>query len=570
MPRSDNTGRFDIGRRKLVQSLGLAGVAGLAGCSGTSDDQSTTTTDEGTTTDEATTQDSSGGQTGSELIATFGADVKNFDPTKATDTTSQKAFGLVYESLLQVDFDGEIQPVLAKSVEQTDADLTWRVNLREGVTFHNGKELTAQDVKSSYERYKGSPNESEVYKWYKSSEVVDDYTLDLTLSDDYAPLKYTLAALPIVPAEAASDELSLAENPVGTGPYTFVEHQPDSLFRIERNGDYWFSGSDSVPAQPSIERITFRVIIEQSAQLAALQGGDVDMINAPPAGSVSDLKSNDKFTVTERQAGGFDLLSFPTKLAPFDNAKVRRGISRLVPRDAIVKSVYNGIGIPAYTPVSPLAADFTSEEFNQQMGEEYLGYNQEKANTLLEEGFANSDVQTPFKTTIISNENPQRVRWAQLIAESLNSTDYFDVSVEQFEWNTYVGKILSEKSASKNELIAVGWSGGWDPDAYVYNLVHSGGFTPNGFNMAHYANDEVDSLLAEGLSTYDTQERAEIYKDLMEILCRDAPMTYIRFGMEMDAFHTDRVKGFQTYPINGSEFQGIYAPASDANTELTK
>lgn len=568
MSRSDNTGRFDIGRRKLVQSLGLAGVAGLAGCSGT-DDQSTTTTDDGTTTDE-TTEETGGGQSGSELIATFGADVANFDPTKATDTTSVKAFGLVYESLLQVDFDGAIQPVLATSVEQTDGDLTWRVNLRDGVTFHNGKELVAQDVKTSFERYEGKPNEADVYSWYDSSTVVDDKTLDVTLADDYAPLKYDLAAIPIVPAEAATDELNIEEDPVGTGPYTFVEHQPDSLFRIERNDDYWFSGSDSVPAEPPIERITFRIIIEQSAQLAALQGGDVDMINAPPAGSVSDLKNNDKFTVTERQAGGFDLLAFPMQKAPFDNRKVRRGISRLIPREAIVKSVYNGIGTPAYTPVSPLAADFTSAEFNRRMGEEYLGYDQERANTLLEEGFANSDVQTPFSTTIITNQNPQRVRWAQLIQESLNSTDYFDVSVEQFEWNTYIGKILSENSASSNELIAVGWSGGWDPDAYVYDLVHSGSFTPGGFNMPHYENEEVDNLLAEGLSTYDTQQRAEIYRDLMEVLCRDAPMTYIRFGMEMDAFHTDRLEGFQTYPINGSEFQGIYAPASDAYTELTK
>jgi peptide/nickel transport system substrate-binding protein len=573
MSQGDIRERFDLNRRQLVQSLGVAGVAGLAGCAGGGGDTTTTGGEEDTPTPEDSTPtpaDSSNVQMGGELIATFGADVANFDPTRANDTTSSKAFGLVYEPLMGTDFSGAPQPVLATSVEQKDEELAWRATLREGVTFHNGDEMTAEDVKASWERYEGTPREADVYDWYDSSTIVDDYTIDFTLQNKYAPLKFALGGVPIVPKAVADGDIALKDDPIGTGPYVFDEHQPDTLFRIQRNEDYWFTGSDDMPEMPPIETITFRIIVEQSAQLAALQAGDVDMINTVPAASYQDLKDNEDFTVTERTAGGFDLLAFPMAVTPYDNAKVRRGVSRLIPRDAIVESVYQGIGTPATSPISPLAGQFTSPEFNQEMGDKYLGYDTEKAMTLLEEGFNEAGVEKPFQTKIITNENPQRVKWAQLIQESLNSTEYFEIELEQFEWNTYVGKILAEDSNQQNNLIAVGWSAGWDADAYVHNLLYSETFTPACCNIPHYKSEEVDNMIEQGLQTYDLEERKQIYQDLMEKVCEDAPITYIRFGKEMDAFRSDTVKGFQTYPINSGEFNGIYSPSAGAFTYVDK
>jgi peptide/nickel transport system substrate-binding protein len=569
--RSDNTeGHFSLNRRNLVKSLGITGVAGLAGCmgGGGTETEGTPARPGGTTTP----ADPSNAQQGGELIASFGADVAQFDPAKAADTTSTKAFGLTYETLLTVGFDGSINNALAHTFEQVE-DGVFRAELREGVTFHNGKELTAEDVQVSFERYEGKVNATDVYSWYESSEIVDDYTIEFTLSRPYAPLEFNIAAVPVIPAEVETGDLDITENPIGTGPYEFVEHQPDSLFRITRYDDYWFEGDDSVPATPPIEDITYRIIIEQSAQQAALEGGDIHLANTPPASSLSDFAEKEDFTVNRRLAGGFDLMYFPTEKKPFGNAKVRRGISRLVPRENIVESVYEGLGVPAYMAISQISAVFETQEWkdlNNRLGEEYMGYNEDEATSLLEEGFDEAGVEAPFKTTIITNQNPQRVQWVQLIAESLNSTDYFDVSVDQFEWNTYVGKITSESSASNNEIIAVGWSGGWDPDAYVGDLVDSEGFTPNGFNMGHYKNSEVDDLLRQGVETYDLDERGEIYKDLVEILAEDAPMTYIRFGEETDVYDNTAVTGFRTYPINGSEFKGVYSPADGGFTYLSQ
>ena len=189
--RSDDTeGHFSLNRRSLVKSLGVTGVAGLAGCmSGGGTETEGGSDDFGGTT---TPADPGNAESGGELIASFGADVAQFDPAKAADTTSVKAFGLTYETLLTVGFDGSINNGLAHTFEQVE-DGVFRAELREGVTFHNGNELTAEDVQVSYERYEGKVNATDVYSWYESSEIVDDYTIEFTLSNPYAPLEFNVA-----------------------------------------------------------------------------------------------------------------------------------------------------------------------------------------------------------------------------------------------------------------------------------------------------------------------------------------------------------------------------------------
>jgi peptide/nickel transport system substrate-binding protein len=412
-----------------------------------------------------------------------------------------------------------------------------------------------------------------VYNWYDSSEVTGDYTMDLTLSRPYAPLKFSLFGVLIVPKGVADGDIDLTENPVGTGPYQFVEHQPDELFRIERYGDHWFAGEGDMPDDPPIETATFRVITEQSAQAAALEAGDVDFIGTPPAGKFKQYESDDQYGTGSRTAGGFDMFVYPMHEeagTPFQNRKVRLATNRLIPREAIVETVYNGIGTPAYAPISPLAAQFTSEEFQQEMKEEYAGYDPEQAASLLEEGFNEAGFEKPFETKIITNQNPQRVQWCELIQESMNDSGFFDVSLEQFEFNTYVSKILAENSHTQNQIVAVGWSAGWDPDAYVHNLFHEEQFTPACCNINHYSKQSITDLIDEGLTTYDISERQSIYEELQREVVSDSPMAFIRFGKRQDAWIADRVQNFETYPIDGSEFASLYAPYAGKYSWVTK
>jgi len=546
---------FTTSRRRLLRWAGATSAVGLAGCAGGSGD-------------------------GSELVATLGADVSAYDPTQANDTTSRKAFDLVYESLVSVDFEGNVRPTLATAVDQQD-DRTWRVSLREGVSFHDGSDLTAADVKATFERYEGTPRESDVFLWYDDATIRDDYTLDVTLSQPYAPFQLSLGGVPIVPEAAATGDLDLSTGPVGTGPYAFDTHEPDRLYRLVRNEDHWYAGDgevrrtsdsgageagDGVPDSPPIETITFRIIVEQSSQLAALQAGDIDLANNPPADAVADLRQDDAITVSERLAGGFEMLIFPLATPPFSNRDVREGVARLVPRQEIIDAVYGGIGQPAYAPISPLLADYTSESFLQEMGDEHQRYDPERARELLERGFADLDISPPYETTIVTNETGDRVRWSQLVRDELNRTDYFDVSLEQFEWNTYVGRVLAGDSHRSDAMMALGWSGGWDPDTYLRNMFHSEQSTPSCCNAAHYANDEVDRLLDEALTVYDTAERRALYEQAQRRIVADAPVAFVRFGTRIEAFRTESVEGFRTYPLDSGEFTAIYAPWANAYT----
>ncbi|MFB6103023.1 MAG: ABC transporter substrate-binding protein [Haloplanus sp.] len=533
-------------RRQLLRWVGAASAVGIAGCSG-----------------------GSGASDGAELVATLAADVKNYDPTRANDTTSNKAFDLVYEPLVSVDFEGTVQPTLATSLDQQD-ELTWRVSLREGVTFHDGSAFTASDVRATFERYEGTPRQSDVFLWYEDATIRDDHTLDLTLTERYAPLKTSLAGVPIVPEAAATGDLDLSTTPVGTGPYAFDSHEPDRLFRLTRNADHWYEGEEggAVPATPPIETITFRIIVEQSSQVAALRAGDVHLANNPPADSVADLRDEDGITVTDHLAGGFEMVVFPLATPPFSNRKVRKGIARLIPREEIISSVYGGIGRPAYAPISPLLDDYSSESFQAEMRDQHQGYDPERARELLASGFADLDISPPYETTIVTNETSDRVRWSQLLRDELNRTDFFDVSVEQFEWNTYVSRVLAGDSHRSDSMMALGWTGGWDPDTFLRNLFYSEQATPSCCNAAHYANEEVDRLLDQALATYDRAERQALYEDAQRRIVADAPVGFVRFGTRIEAFRSGSVEGFRTYPLDTDEFTAIYAPWADTYTSL--
>jgi peptide/nickel transport system substrate-binding protein len=339
------------------------------------------------------TGDSAGDE--NELIATFSADVANTDPIAMNDTTSTMSGNLIYEGLMGVDYDGEPQLVLAEDMEKV-SDTEYVFTLREGVQFHpseefdfEGREMTAEDVKFSMERYLGTTREADVGDWlgvpdtpegeapesFEGNLIVeDDYTLRIELPKAYAPFQFTVGEALVVPREVGDGDLDLSTEPIGTGAYRFDQYDPDELWRVQAFDDHWYDGSGDVPADQPIETVTFRVVTESSARESALRSGDVDLAQ-PPQASLAALEEEEGFTVTTRIAGGYDMFIYPMNAdTPFQSQDVRLAVNRLIDREGIISAVYDGSGSPAYTPISPLAGAFTSEEFNQEMGDEYSRY----------------------------------------------------------------------------------------------------------------------------------------------------------------------------------------------------
>ncbi len=348
---------------------------------------------------------------GGTLVSSLSAAPSNSDPVAINDTTSGMVTDPLYESLLSVDFEGTPREQLASSMEQVD-DTTYRFQLEEGVQFHpsdefdfDGKEMTAEDVQFSILRYLNTSRESDVGDWLGvegegdsrqftgSVEVLGDYELEISLPNTYAPFPFSIAAVPVLPTEAGlpaahpdSDAeegtdglLSPSTEPIGTGPFTFGEEEPDELWRIERFEDHWWGGGNGVPAEVPLKQVDFRVITESSVQEGALRSGDIDLGTSVPPGSVSAFEQNEQFTVDRRTASGFDMFIYPSHPeadTPFQNRKVRIATNRMINRPGIVQAVYEGIGQPAYAPISPLAGAFTSQEFQEEMADLYSRYYQ--------------------------------------------------------------------------------------------------------------------------------------------------------------------------------------------------
>lgn len=308
---------------------------------------------------------------GDEFVGDLGSDISTTDPVSINDTASSQATQLVYEGLTGVDFDGAVQPVLAAEWERLDT-MSYRFTLRDGVQFHNGEELTAEHVKRSFERYEGSPRESDVYDWYEGSDIVDDYTIDIHCWREYGPFEKRLFDLPIVPMAAIDGDHDLESEPIGTGPYRFVEYQPGDHCRLERFDDYWFGGSETVPATPPAETVRLEIITEAASRQSALDVGNIDFSSGVPSASLRELEADDAYGVDRRVGGGFDIVIYPLYHGPFANELVRRGCNMLIPRRAILEEVYHGLGQPAYVPISPLLEAYTDEAFEQRIAETYV------------------------------------------------------------------------------------------------------------------------------------------------------------------------------------------------------
>ncbi|WP_254763330.1 ABC transporter substrate-binding protein [Natrinema marinum] len=306
-----------------------------------------------------------------EFIGDLGSDVTNYDPVEINGTVSSQATALIYEELLGIDFDGELQPMLATDWEQLD-ETTYRFSLREGVRFHNGEELTADHVAGSLERYEGTIREGDVYDWYETSEVIDEHTIDIVCQRAYGPFEQALFNVPIVPMAAIEGEHDLQSEPIGTGPYRFAEHDSGNHWRLTRFDDHWFEGSKSVPATAPIETVRLEIIPEKSSRQAALEAGDIHFSYGVPSASIADLEGRDGYGVGRRVGGSFDMVLYPVYLPPFSEPSVRRGCNMLIPRERILENVYYGIGQIGYTPISPMLEEYVSESFRERIAEEYV------------------------------------------------------------------------------------------------------------------------------------------------------------------------------------------------------
>ncbi|QQO11326.1 glutathione ABC transporter substrate-binding protein [Breznakiella homolactica] len=429
------------------------------------------------------------------------------DPHDTNDQPSSRVWKQVYSSLMYQGPDLAISKGLVQDYRVV-SDTEYEFDLIPNVKFHNGEVLKASDVKFTFERMleKKAPG-AFLIGALDRIEVTGDYSFKMILKYPFGPflthLAHTATAIVNEKAvRAAGDNYN--RNPVGTGPFKFVEWRSGDSITLERFDDYFGEKAKS-------EKVIFRVITENPQRAIALETGEVDVGYDIDPADFFNLATMPEIQTFQSKGLSTCYMGFNTQKAPFDNVKVRQAINYAVNTQQAINVIWQGA---ASVPRSPIAA---SVQFAR---EDLPGYSQDinKAKQLLAEaGFPNG-----FKTTMWTNDNPIRMRYAEIFQEQLRQAG-IDASIEVLEWSAY----LDRTSAGEHDMFILGWTAvTGDADYGMYSLFHSSQFGDAG-NRTFYKNPTIDRLLDLGRTTPDPDARRAAYYEAQEIIMDEAPWVFV-------------------------------------------
>lgn len=472
---------------------------------------------------------------GGELVLAVLSDAATLDPHTATDVPTAAVLTNVVEGLVQKDKDGNLVPNLAKSWEAID-DTTWEFKLQEGVKFHDGEDFNAEVVKKNFERILDpavAAPRAFLFEVISNIEVVDEYTVRMETEYPFAPLIAHLnhpVGVMISPKLIEADYAGIkdgkipgavvAEGPIGTGFFKFDSWIPGTEIVLVKNESYW-----GEPA--SLDKVTFKVIPESGTRVAELETGYAHLIEPVQPNEVAGIDESGKAKVDVTNGSSLSYVGFNVEKEPFNHVEVRQAISMLVNKEEILDGIYDGFGIAAVGPLAPGVFGY-----NEAM--KPLSYDPEKAIELLEKaGYGDG-----FKTTIWTNDNPQRMDTAVLLQQELKQAN-IDVEIEVLEWGAYL-----EKTANgEHDMFILGLSNPvGDADYFLTQLFHSSNKGSSG-NRAFYENAEIDKLLDDARQEIDEGKRLALYDKVQEMLIEEAPMVYIHHQAYLTGV-SDKIQGY--------------------------
>ncbi len=422
----------------------------------------------------------------------------HLDPTSAAaQAIDSVVYTNVFEGLTRFMGDGSIVPGLAESWEISDDGKVYTFKLHDGVTFHDGSAMDAEDVKFSLDRARAEDSanaQKALFDGIESVEVVDPLTVKVTLSEPNGNFLFNMAwgDAVIVASESIED---IKTNPVGTGAYKFGEWVQGDKIVLERNPDYWGE-------QPALEQATFKFISDPTAAFAAVMAEDVDVFSGFPAPeNLPQFEADPRFQVLVGSTEGETILSTNNKQPPFDDVRVRQAIAHAIDRQAIIDGAMFGYGTPIgthFAPHHPAYVDLTGNS----------AHDPEKAKALLAEaGFSDG-----FETTLHLPPPSYARRGGEIIAAQLAEVGIKAeiINVEWAQWleSVFKGKDFGLTIVSHTEPMDIGIYA--RPDYYF-----------------QYDNPDFQQLMETLNSTTDPAERDKLLGDAQRIIAEDFVNGYL-------------------------------------------
>lgn len=483
------------------------------------------------------------------LVFAMNTDVQSMDPQIQNDTTSEQVVKMLYNTLLKFEDDGTVVGDLAESWSVSEDKLTWTFNLKQGVKFHNGKELTSADVKATFDRAlnaeAGGLRTTEIIKMFTAVEAPDPYTVTITTDGPYGPMESLMCnmSLGIMDADYIEkyglDLGTSVEGENGTGPFKVVSWERDQEIVVERFDDYF-----GTPAK--LQTVVYTIIPEAASRVIALETGEVDVIDKPTDEDLARLEADtENFTVLRKPTISQRLFRFGCNDPIISNTKVRQAIVYAIDRQAIIDALFTGSAYPSTAPLAPVTFGYSN------LGE--IEQDLELAKSLLAEaGYPDG-----FDTKIVTTERYQNgIELAEIISQQLAEIG-INAKIEVWEWSALSASWNGITADEFDQPIFIMGAGPSmrDADGGLRGLYTTSETGLNDRNYGFYSNAEVDALIEQGMQETDQQKRVEIYKEAMEILYREDPVAFWLFDMYGLAITSSKVEGVTLSPISTITFE---------------
>lgn len=463
-----------------------------------------------------------------DITAAMLVDFTTMDPMDTSDTLSGGIQRLMMDGLFGFDDDMKIIPMLATDYEANDDATEFTIHLREGIQFSDGTPWNAEAAKANFDRWGdknlGLKRTTLLCNVLKETEIVDDYTVKVTLENPFGAFIPTLAhpaCVVMSPAVIAKGNEECAKNPVGTGQYTFVEWVAGEHATIALNKDWWgynadiCGGTALVDPDAGFKTITFKPVSENATRVAMLQSGDAQFIWPVPSESIEALRGDSNVAVGQEEGIVVRYLMMNNQKAPFNDVRVRQAINYAINKDAYCAVVKNGVATPATSIIGP--------NVQYYKGNDVYAYDLEKAKSLLAEaGYPDG-----FKTSIMCASTTANLKQCEFLQQQLAQVG-IDVQINALESavvNQKIQDVNVPGSEAEVDMYVIGWSPSTgDADWGIRPLLAIESEPPASYNICYYENEEVDQLLKDALSTADDSKRAEAYAKAQDIIWEESPL----------------------------------------------
>ena len=413
----------------------------------------------------------------------------------------------IYDTLTRPNAEGEVEPWLAETVESNDDYTEWTIGLREGITFHDGTDLTAEVVKNNLDAYRGAyPTRSPLLFTFTfdnvaAVDVVDPLTVRVTMNepwvsfDDYL---YGSGRVGMMAQAQLDDTETCADNLIGTGPFVLENWTPNQSLTATKNPDYW--ATDAAGNQlPYLDEVEFRPIVESSQRLNALQSGEINAMHTSDPELVAELRNLDEEgAVTSVESVEFGEVSYSllnSSVPPFDNILARQAVASAFDFDEYNEIIGRGILTQASGPFAPGNIGYLEET-------DLPTYDPERAEELVAQ--YEEETGEPLSFAYTTTQAEATIAGAQLLKEQLEAVG-IEMEIVTVDQSTQIDTAIS------GDFQAIAWRNhpGGDPDAQYVWWESS---YPTNFGRIN--DPEIDDLLNQGRVTADADERRTIYEDL--------------------------------------------------------